>query len=335
MKRALALVAIAALTLAAARVAASGRTQATDAGEILSAARAALGGEKKLAEVMSFVGTGSSTRVVGDRSSEPGDVEIAFELPDRYIRKTIESALSASFTRTRGFNGDAVIEVLDQPPASAGRVIIRMGSGAGPGQTLTPEQQEEQKARQLIANRQDFARLVLGILLASPEVYPLRFSYGGVAESPDGKADIVEVTGEGGFSLGLFIDRATRLPLMARWMAREPLRVMTAITSGGRGVAIGAGAGTSRAIAGKDPSQMTPEEREKLMRDLEEQRKEAEAKLRTVEYRLYYGDYREVDGVMVPFRLQWAIDGKPTEEIVFDRVRINQKIDPKKFDPAR
>ena len=76
---------------------------------------------------------------------------------------------------------------------------------------------------------------------------------------------------------------------------------------------------------------MTPEEREKLMKQLEEQTKEAEAKRRVVEYRLFYGDYRAVDGVQVPHRLQRSIDGKPTEEVTFDKVKVNAKIDAKKF----
>ena len=48
---------------------------------------------------------------------------------------------------------------------------------------------------------------------------------------------------------------------------------------------------------------MTPEEREKMMKDLDARRKEAEAKLRTVEYRIYYGDYKSVGGVQFPARL--------------------------------
>ncbi len=77
---------------------------------------------------------------------------------------------------------------------------------------------------------------------------------------------------------------------------------------------------------------MTPEERDKLMKDLEARRKEAEANRRTVEFRLYYGDYREVDGIMVPHKLQRSIDGKPTEELTLETVKINGKVDPKKFE---
>ena len=51
-----------------------------------------------------------------------------------------------------------------------------------------------------------------------------------------------------------------------------------------------------------------------------------------VEYRLYYADYRDVDGLQWPFRLRRATGTETTEETTFDRFRINTKIDPKKFE---
>jgi hypothetical protein len=51
-----------------------------------------------------------------------------------------------------------------------------------------------------------------------------------------------------------------------------------------------------------------------------------------VEFRIYYGDYRDVDGVQWPFRLRRASGSDTTEETTFDRFRINTKIDPKKFE---
>ncbi len=230
------------------------------------------------------------------------------------------------------------INVIDQPPPMGDRVVMfRMGPGGGaPGELVTSEQQEATKKALALASKQDFARVTLGILLASPAAYPLRFAYGGQAESPDGKADIVDVTGDGGFAARLFIDAATHLPLMVTWMAKEPL-VMNQVIRGGPGGAAGghavAGGGAvinSMQLEGGKP--LTPEDRDKLMKQLEEQRKEAEAKRRTVEYRIYYGDFREVDGIQVPFKLQRSIDGKPIEEVTFDKVKINGKIDQKKFD---
>ena len=57
----------------------------------------------------------------------------------------------------------------------------------------------------------------------------------------------------------------------------------------------------------------------------------AEANRRTVEYRIYYADYRDLDGIKFPFSLQRSIDGKPSEQVTFEKVKINGKIDPKMF----
>jgi hypothetical protein len=51
-----------------------------------------------------------------------------------------------------------------------------------------------------------------------------------------------------------------------------------------------------------------------------------------VEYRIYFADYREVDGMQWPFRLRKATGADTTEETTFDRFRINTKIDPRKFE---
>ena len=51
-----------------------------------------------------------------------------------------------------------------------------------------------------------------------------------------------------------------------------------------------------------------------------------------VETRIYYSDYRDVDGLKLPFRLRRAVGADTVEETVFDRFRINAKIDAKKFE---
>lgn len=54
-----------------------------------------------------------------------------------------------------------------------------------------------------------------------------------------------------------------------------------------------------------------------------------------VEFRLFYADYRGVDGLKWPFRLRRAVGADTIEETTFDRVRINPKIDPRKFEASR
>jgi hypothetical protein len=50
------------------------------------------------------------------------------------------------------------------------------------------------------------------------------------------------------------------------------------------------------------------------------------------ENRLYFADYRDVDGVQLPFRLRRAVGADTVEETTFDRFKLNSKIDPKKFE---
>jgi hypothetical protein len=50
------------------------------------------------------------------------------------------------------------------------------------------------------------------------------------------------------------------------------------------------------------------------------------------ESRLYFGDYREVSGLQLPFRLRRALGPDTIEETAFDGFKINAKIDPKKFE---
>jgi hypothetical protein len=53
------------------------------------------------------------------------------------------------------------------------------------------------------------------------------------------------------------------------------------------------------------------------------------------ENRLYYADYRDVDGLKLPFRLRRALGATTIEETTFDRYRINAKIDSKKFETGK
>jgi len=54
-----------------------------------------------------------------------------------------------------------------------------------------------------------------------------------------------------------------------------------------------------------------------------------------VENRIYFADYRDVDGLRLPFRLRRAVGPDTVEETTFDRFRINPKIDARKFEVRR
>ena len=311
--------------------------QVADVKQILADARAALGGDKKLDAVKTLTMSGQSLRTNPSGTTVGGDIEVAIALPDKFMRRDMVANMgNMSIYRVSGFNGDGVINEVDQPPqlgAGGGQVVMfRMagpgGTVTGPGSApLTPEQQEAMRKAMLGSAKQDFARLTLGMLATSFPAFPLTMTYAGQAESPDGKADIIDVKGDGDFAVRLFIDTKTHLPLMLSWMAKEPMVMTRQVSGPGGGQTVVAGGGAVQTAPGK----MTPEEREKFAAQMAAQAKDAEAKRRMVEYRLFYTDYRSVDGVMLPFRLERSVDGKPTEEITFDKVKVNSKIDAKTF----
>jgi hypothetical protein len=247
--------------------------QARDAASVLAATRDALGGEKNLAAVKTFVATGRTRQLRGN-NLVPIEFEINCELPDKYVRKDEFPAQDADVTVT-GFRGAELI-VFPQPTSGRG----------GP----TP-------AQRLLAAKQDFARLMLGAFASSFSSFPLTFTYAAEGEAPEGKADILNVDGTANFATRFVIQRETHLPVMVTWQAPAPPER-------------GAGAGGAPP-PGAPPPGPPPENR------------------------LYFADYRDVKGMKWPFRLRRAVAGNTTEETTFDRVTINVRIEPKKFEAPR
>jgi hypothetical protein len=253
------------------------RAQAPDAASVLAKAREALGGEKKLTAIKSLVATGQTRQIRGD-NLVPIEFEINIEFPDRYSRRDETPAVESGYT-TAGFNGDGLIQL----PVPAAPMPA------------------PQRAGRVTALKQDFTRLTLGMFAASFPSYPLTFTRIGIAESPQGKADVIEAKGPDSFVARLLINQETHLPVMLTWS--PPARPSA---PGRAGVPPSAGAPLAAAPPAAAP--MTPENR------------------------IYYADYRDVDGVQLPFRLRRAVGPDTIEETTFDRYKLNAKIDPKKFE---
>ncbi len=298
--------------------------QSPDVAKVLADVRAALGGSA-LAGVKTMVVEGTRARLAPDGPAETSPFQMAMELPFRFARKDVVGNVNGTdITRTSGFNGDDVIERVDMPPGMGGGgrgMVVRMGPGGMAGGEATPEQRAAQRASALLAARRDFARLALGMFGAGPEVYPLEFAYAGTAESPDATAHVLSVTGRDGFEARLYVHSTTHLPLMITWMDREPMMV----TAGGPG----RGGGQMVMRGG------SPEEMQRMRAEMEQRMREAEANRRTVEYRLFYADYKTIDGVKVPTRLQRMIDGSPVDELRFDKIIVNGPVDAKMFEISR
>jgi len=296
--------------------------QGAQVASVLAELRQALGGEPAFAAVKTVAIEGTRTRVVAEGQSHASAFEMAMELelPVRFVQKQVLATFNGiEIARTSGFSDGELIEKTDAPPQmGGGHMMIRMAPGGMPGGEPTPEQVASQRAGLMASARRDFARFALGMFGAGTDSVPLEFAYAGLAESPDTKAHVLAVTGPDGFDAKLFVDTASHLPLMLTWMEKEPI-VMQAGRSGGGTQVVQRNTGS-------------PQDVERVRAEMEQRMRKAEASRPVVEYRLFYADYKAFDGVRFPTRLQRMIDGAPVEEITFDKVKVNGKLDSKLFE---
>ncbi|MGH9409651.1 MAG: hypothetical protein ACRD1V_09390 [Vicinamibacterales bacterium] len=263
-----------------------------DAAAVLAAARQALGGDAKLNGVTTLIASGRTRQVRGE-NLVPIEFEISIELPDKYLRRD-EIPAQDSGPNASGFNGDDLVQDPPPPPMPVAPAGRADARGAGPGGLP-----RNPAAARVVGLKQDFARLMLGLFASSFSGYPLTFTYAAEAEAPQGTADVLDVKGPNNFAMRFFIATDTHLPIMVSWRPSTPAR-------GGPGRIMMA-PGTPPA-GPPAPAAAPPENR------------------------LYFAEYRDVDGLQFPFRLRRAVGADTVEETTFDRFRVNAKIDPKKFE---
>ncbi|PYR59181.1 MAG: hypothetical protein DMF85_08560 [Acidobacteria bacterium] len=295
--------------------------QPPDAKQILSGAREALGGEKKLAEVRTFVATGRTRQLRGN-NLVPIEFEIDCELPDKFVRKDDFPAQDTDPT-TLGFNGETLIQVPPPPPAPP--AASAQGPGRGGGRGGGPPR--------VIAVKQDFARLTLGMFAASFAGYPVTFKYAAQAEAPEGKADVLDVSGPANFAARFLVQRDTHLPVMLMWQTPVTNVVMKIPGQPAAGpVPPGAVVVDAPAPPAGSAGQA---ERDQYAAAIANLRRQTLSQAKPIENRIYYADYRNVDGLKLPFRIRRAVAGETIEETTFDQIRINAKIDPRKFEVSK
>ena len=169
--------------------------------------------------------TGNYRRTFGQMEMS-GEVNYDLLLPDKMMKtETMNPAPSLEITRLETINGDEVWEDQQQHGGGGGMVIIRRGPG---GPAADPKRAQAAMQQGI---RSDFARLSIGWLLTTPSSFPVEFSFAGEAEAPEGKADVLDVKGPGGFAARLFLDQKTHRPLMVTFNGRKP-RIVTQTAHG-------------------------------------------------------------------------------------------------------
>lgn len=312
------------LVAVAAVVPVRGAAEDSKAVEVLAAARKAIGG-KKIEEMKTLSLEASLQRNVNTMQLT-SDVEILLELPDKYVRSETSSGMMAS-TMSMGFNGERPIRPANAVGMAGGGMIIRMGPGGPmpPGEKPTPAEQERLDEQMLRSSRADISRLMLGWFAAAHPALHAEYSYAGEAESPDGKAHVIDARNADGFTARLFIDQETRLPLMVTYQGPQP-RV---ITQGGPRQP-GEGRADGQNVARRE---LTDDERKKMREEADRQIKEMQSQPPAmVDVSLFFEDWREVDGVKFPHKIRRAVAGATNEEWTINKVKVNPKIDAKKFE---
>lgn len=309
--------------------------EAGRAADILAAARKAIGGSKL--DAMKTFSVQSSVQRNAGSMQLTSDVEVVLDLPDKYLRSETPSGAGGGMmvmagSGVSGFNGDRALQKLTGGPM-AGGMVIRMGP-AGPSfgdeskEKPTPEQ-FEQMNRSLVRNGQiEASRLMLGWFAAAHPAAHAEYSFAGEAESPDGKAYVIDVKNADNFAARLFIDEQTNLPLMVTYRGPQP-RVMTAGGPGALQTAQGSGGGH---VTTRNLSEMSEEDRKKAVSEAEKQIQEmAKQAPALVDFTIYFEEWRDADGVKFPFRIRRASGGTTSEEWTVTRIKVNPKVDPKRF----
>lgn len=294
--------------------------------EILAAARKAIGG--KQLESLKTLSIEAALQRNMNNIQLTADVEILLDLPDKYVRSDASTGMMNA-TMSTGFNRDKPIRPANSVSLAGGGMMIRMGGPGAPApaaEKLSPEEQEKADKQLVRATRADISRLMLGWFAMAHPALAVEYTYAGEAEAPDGKAHVIDAKSADGFSARLFIDQQTGLPLMVSYQAPQP-RV---ITQGGPRRAGEAPQAGGQAAARRELSE---EERAKLRAEAEQRLKELQSQpMPLADFSLYFDDWREVDGVRFPHKIRRAMSGTTNEEWTVNKVKVNPKIDPKKFD---
>src|SRR5262249_39170634 len=158
-----------------------------------------------------------------------------------------------------------------------GGMVFRIG-GPG-GQQLTPEQMEAAQRRMYQA---EFTRYLLAMTLAPPASVALNYTYVGESDVEGQPAEVIDMTGADKFSVRVFFERKTYLPLLLSYRGPKP-RIMTMTRPPG--------------------SSHKPEDINKAREEAEKKMAEGPQTPEEVDFFIRLSDHKKVDGVMLPFKL--------------------------------
>lgn len=271
--------------------------------EILKQARQAIGGEAQLQKIQGLQINGQYRRIFGERQFG-GDREISILLPNKYLVEDAMNTggLSTSMINTRALNGD---KAWSGNSGGGGGMVFRMG-GPG-GQQISPEQMEERQRRAYTA---EFSRYLLALILTPPPSVAVEYKYAGESDVEDEQADVIDVSGPDNFSVRVFFDKKSHLPLLLSYRGPKP-RIMTMQRQPG---------------SKPEDAAKAREEAEKKMRA------EAPAAPEEVDFYIRLTDHKKVSGLMLPHKLTFLTENEVSEEFEISKYQVNPQFKADRFE---
>ena len=292
-------------------LAAPAARQQKDAATVLAEMRQALGGAAVLDAVKTFSMNGSRTL-----NTPVGSRRVALEwlalLPDHFLEIERDSP-----------GGPVAIDIIYYRGLAGSRPINKTHSSIPFPETRyvdnSPAAIAARERARWLHQAMSYARIMLVFTGGSASVYPWRFSYVGVEQAAGKTFDVIDATSSDGFTCRLHVDTSTHLPAMLTWPEELPT-VMTSTSVVTTTTVVKVPSGTPMPISPPLPPPPTPTAS-----------KVPAAKRGVVPKRWLFKDFKAQDGVIWPRVIEEEFDGK-TEEIRLGRVKINPKIDARKFD---
>ena len=264
--------------------------------EVLKQARQAIGGEEQLQKIEGLHINGQYRRALGDRQLA-GDREISIQLPNKYL---VEDAmnpggLATAIMNTRGLNGE---QAWTANSGGGGGMIIRMGAPGG--QNASPEQISAALRRIYGA---EFSRYLLAMILTPPPSFAVDYKYAGESDVEDAQADVIDVTGPDNFSVRIFFDKKSHLPLLLSYRGPKP-RIMT----------------MTRESHGPRSPEDVKKAREEAKKKMQA---EAPAAPEEVDFYIRLTDHKKVGGLMLPHKLTFLTENEVAEEFEISKYQLN------------
>jgi hypothetical protein len=267
--------------------------------EVLAQARAAMGIKGDAAPVASLAVGATVRRVVPAVNMEMNsDVQLEFLFPDKYRRTENITIGPVSRTISTGINGADLLY------DDGGIAAITGVDPKTPGPT---------RDNMIKGMKEDAFRMAVIALLAPPPSMTCTVTSAGVAEAPDGKADVVDIKGPDKLNLRLFLDTTSHQLLLATFQVESiDADQMKALTQ--------------KAV---EKAKADPANASKVAQEMRDEAEKLPKKLITVQ--MHFSEPKAIGGVTLASKMN--VEGLPqgAEEWTFSSFKLNPTLKPERF----